>query len=53
MKHADKSSKKQTNQQKNSVGIFADIQNVSSIKGKGDLLLEFAQSKGCIDCKNV
>ncbi|QMS88967.1 NYN domain-containing protein [Nostoc edaphicum CCNP1411] len=53
MTHADKSSKKQTNQQKNSVGIFADIQNVSSIKGKGDLLLEFAQSKGRIDCKNV
>ncbi|MEH1851879.1 MAG: NYN domain-containing protein [Nostoc sp.] len=53
MTHADKSSKKQTCQQKNSIGIFADIQNVSSIKGKGHLLLEFAQSKGRIGCKNV
>jgi hypothetical protein len=53
MPHDDKSSNKQTSQQKNCVGIFADIQNVSSIKGKGHFLLEFAQSKGRIDCKNV
>lgn len=53
MTHTDQSSKKQTSQQKKSISIFADIQNVSSIKGKGHLLLEFAQSKGRIDCKNV
>ncbi|WP_041565242.1 NYN domain-containing protein [Nostoc punctiforme] len=53
MPHSDQSSKKQTSQQKNYVGIFADIQNVSLIKGKGHFLLEFAQSKGRIDCKNV
>ncbi|MDZ8224762.1 NYN domain-containing protein [Nostoc sp. ChiVER01] len=53
MAHANQSSKKQTSQQKNSVGIFADIQNVSSIKGKGHFLLEFAQSNGRIDFKNV
>ncbi|BBD64911.1 hypothetical protein NIES4072_14240 [Nostoc commune NIES-4072] len=53
MPHANQSSNRQTSQQKNSVGIFADIQNVSSIKGKGHFLLEFAQSKGRIDCKNV
>ncbi|MEH2160888.1 MAG: NYN domain-containing protein [Nostoc sp.] len=52
MTHADQSSKKQTSQQKNSIGILADIQNVSSIKGKGHLLLKFAQSKGRIVCKN-
>ncbi|MEH2062216.1 MAG: NYN domain-containing protein [Nostoc sp.] len=53
MSHANQSSKKQTRQQKNSIGIFADIQNVSSIKGKGHFLLEFAQSKGHIGCQNV
>ncbi|MEH1925691.1 NYN domain-containing protein [Nostoc sp.] len=53
MTHPDQSSKKQTSQQKNSIGIFADIQNVSSIKGKGHLLLKFAQSKGHIVCKNL
>ncbi|MCC5605588.1 NYN domain-containing protein [Nostoc sp. CHAB 5834] len=53
MPHVNQFSKKQTSQQKNSVGIFADIQNVSSIKGKGHYLLEFAQSNGRIDCKNV
>lgn len=53
MPHANKSSEKQTSQQKNSIGIFVDIQNVSSIKGKGHFLLEFAQSNGCIDCQNV
>ncbi|MEH2294288.1 NYN domain-containing protein [Nostoc sp.] len=52
MTHADQSYKKQTSQHKNSIGIFADIQNVSSIKGKGHLLLKFAQSKGRIGCKN-
>ncbi|MEH2422993.1 MAG: NYN domain-containing protein [Nostoc sp.] len=53
MTHPDQSSKKQTSQHQNYIGIFADIQNVSSIKGKGHLLLEFAQSKGRIGCKNV
>ena len=53
MPHANQSSKKQTSQHQNSIGIFADIQNVSSIKGKGHFLLKFAQSKGRIDCKNV
>jgi uncharacterized LabA/DUF88 family protein len=53
MPHANQFSKKQTGQHKNSIGIFADIQNVSSIKGKGHFLLEFAQSKGRIDWKNV
>jgi uncharacterized LabA/DUF88 family protein len=53
MTRADQSSKKQTSQQKNYIGILADIQNVSSIKGKGHLLLKFAQSKGRIFCKNV
>ena len=53
MTHADKSSNRQTSQQKNYIGIFVDIQNVSSIKGKGHLLLEFAQSKGRITCKNA
>ncbi|MBN3874307.1 NYN domain-containing protein [Nostoc sp. JL33] len=53
MAYANQSFNRQTSQQKNSIGIFADIQNVSSIKGKGHLLLEFAQSKGRIGCKNV
>ncbi|MFS0519012.1 NYN domain-containing protein [Nostoc sp. UIC 10607] len=53
MPHPDQSSKKQTSDQKNSIGIFADIQNVSLIKGKGHFLLEFAQSNGHIDSKNV
>ncbi|MEH2448004.1 MAG: NYN domain-containing protein [Nostoc sp.] len=53
MPHANQSSKKHTSQHQNSIGIFADIQNVSSIKGKGHFLLKFAQSKGRIDCKNV
>ncbi|MBG1243468.1 NYN domain-containing protein [Nostoc sp. NZL] len=53
MPHANQFSKKQTSQHKNAIGIFADIQNVSSIKSKGHFLLEFAQSKGRIDWKNV
>ena len=53
MTHVEQSSKKPASQQKNYIGIFVDIQNVSSIKGKGSFLLKFAQSKGRIDCKNV
>jgi uncharacterized LabA/DUF88 family protein len=53
MAHANQSSNKQTSQKKNYIGIFVDIQNVSSIKGKGDLLLEFAQFQGHITCKNA
>ncbi|MBD2204190.1 NYN domain-containing protein [Calothrix sp. FACHB-1219] len=47
------SSNGEASQQKNSIGIFCDIQNVSSIKGKGDLLLKFAQLRGRIDCKKL
>ncbi|TVP56476.1 MAG: NYN domain-containing protein [Nodularia sp. (in: Bacteria)] len=39
--------------QKNCVGILCDIQNVPSIKRKGDLLLEFAKLQGRIISKNV
>ncbi len=54
MPHANQSSNIQTSQQKNYIGILlSDIQNVSSIKGKGHFLLKFAQSKGRIVCKNV
>ena len=53
MTYADQSYKKQTKQQENYIGILADIQNVSSIKGKGHFLLKFAQSKGRIICRNV
>ncbi|MEA5579942.1 NYN domain-containing protein [Nodularia harveyana UHCC-0300] len=39
--------------QKSCVGVFCDIQNVPSIKGKGDLLIQFAESQGRVISKNV
>jgi uncharacterized LabA/DUF88 family protein len=53
MAHANQSSNRQTSQRKTSIGIFCDLQNVDSIKGKCDLLLAFAQSMGRINFKSV
>jgi uncharacterized LabA/DUF88 family protein len=53
MAHANQSFNRQTSQRKTSIGIFCDLQNVDSIKGKGDLLLAFAQSMGRINFKSV
>ncbi|QIR41030.1 NYN domain-containing protein [Tolypothrix sp. PCC 7910] len=47
------SSNKQASQKKNHIGIFCDIQNVNSIKGKGHLVLKFARLRGRIHCKNL
>ncbi len=47
------SSNAQTSQQKNSIGIFCDLQNVNSIKVTGDLLLKFAQLRGSINCQKL
>ncbi|WP_041233573.1 NYN domain-containing protein [Cylindrospermum stagnale] len=38
---------------KYSIGIFCDIQNVSSITKFASLLLEFAEHKGTVACKNI
>jgi uncharacterized LabA/DUF88 family protein len=44
-------SNKQTVQTQDSVAIFCDFQNVSSVTGKADLLLNFAKIQGKISCK--
>ncbi|BAY27200.1 hypothetical protein NIES2100_70220 [Calothrix sp. NIES-2100] len=53
MSDANQFPNRQTSQQQNYIAIFWDIQNVSSIQGKGHLLLKFAESQGRIECKNV
>lgn len=55
MKNIHQSSNKQISQQKNSIAIFCDIQNVCSIKDKDTarFLLEYAKSKGRINYKKL
>ncbi|MBD2517687.1 NYN domain-containing protein [Nostoc sp. FACHB-973] len=53
MIHANKSSDRQTSQQKNSIAIFWDLQNVYSIQKTATFLLDFAQFEGRIKCKKL
>lgn len=55
MAQANQFFNRQTSQQKNSIAIFCDIQNVCSIKDKDTarFLLEYAKSKGRINYKKL
>ncbi|MBW4685976.1 MAG: NYN domain-containing protein [Komarekiella atlantica HA4396-MV6] len=51
--HANQSSKRKTSQQKNSIAIFCDLQNVYSIQKTANFLLDFAQFQGSVECKKL
>ncbi|MFN6501778.1 MAG: NYN domain-containing protein [Nostoc sp. DedQUE01] len=53
MTYANESSNRQTSQQKNSIAIFCDLQNVSLITKFASLALQFAESQGTVFCKNI
>jgi len=53
MTHGNQSFNRQTSQQKNSIAIFGDLQNVSLITKFANLVLQFAESQGTIFCKNI
>lgn len=53
MKNIHLPSNGQTTQQKPSVSLYCDLQNVYLTQELANLLLAFATSKGCLICKNV
>jgi len=53
MKNIHLASDGQTSPQKLLVSLYWDLQNVYSMQGQANLLLDFASSKGRLDCKRV